>query len=374
MPRILGRIRGRQPGPRLVVVAGIHGNEPAGVRALERFFASVSERSIDLRGEVIGVIGNIEALAEQERYLDEDLNRLWTDESVASARREPKTREQRELAELVDVLDPLLEMDPASGQRTVVIDLHTASADGPPFLLIGDTLRNRALARAFPIPLVLGLEESVEGALLDYVAQRGALCVGFEGGQHDDPASIDNLYAVIWIALTEIGGVWENRRVRAARGVLRAAASGHPEVVEIQHRHGIGEGEHFRMRDGFENFSRVTSERAIADHDGREIRVTRPAHLLLPLYQGLGNDGFFLARPVDPVWFPISAFLRRRRMERLLAWLPGVNIHPEQPDTLVIDTRIARWQALEFFHLFGYRKVETGAKSLLLSRRPHDIP
>ena len=36
--RVLGRIRGASEGPTLIFVAGLHGNEPAGVQALQRVF------------------------------------------------------------------------------------------------------------------------------------------------------------------------------------------------------------------------------------------------------------------------------------------------------------------------------------------------
>lgn len=37
--RVLGRIRGEAPGPTLVVVAGMHGNELGGVEAVRRVLA-----------------------------------------------------------------------------------------------------------------------------------------------------------------------------------------------------------------------------------------------------------------------------------------------------------------------------------------------
>ena len=36
--RLIGRYRGVEPGPTVLCVAGVHGNEPAGVHALRRIF------------------------------------------------------------------------------------------------------------------------------------------------------------------------------------------------------------------------------------------------------------------------------------------------------------------------------------------------
>ena len=39
LERVVGRVRSSEPGPTLMVVAGIHGNEPASVLAARRVFA-----------------------------------------------------------------------------------------------------------------------------------------------------------------------------------------------------------------------------------------------------------------------------------------------------------------------------------------------
>src|SRR5512140_2361570 len=70
-------------GPRLVCVAGIHGNEPAGVKALERVFAALNERCQPIRGGLVAFAGKLGALSANRRYLDRDLNRIWSEERLA---------------------------------------------------------------------------------------------------------------------------------------------------------------------------------------------------------------------------------------------------------------------------------------------------
>mgnify|MGYP000107882312 CR=1 FL=1 len=65
------------------------------------------------------------------------------------------------------------------------VDLHTSSAPGPPFLTVGDTLRNRRFSRGFPLPLLLGLEEQVDGSLLEYLNNHGFVTLGVEAGEHE---------------------------------------------------------------------------------------------------------------------------------------------------------------------------------------------
>jgi hypothetical protein len=44
----------------------------------------------------------------------------------------------------------------------------------------------------------------------------------------------------------------------------------------------------------------------------------------MPLYQALGDDGYFLVHPVWQFWLEVSARMRRLRVDRLLPLLPRV--------------------------------------------------
>ena len=50
-----------------------------------------------------------------------------------------------------------------------VLDLHTTSASGLPFATVGDTLRNRHFAQSLPVTILLGIEEQLEGTMLEYL-------------------------------------------------------------------------------------------------------------------------------------------------------------------------------------------------------------
>src|SRR6185503_8687508 len=79
---LIGSILGSLPGPTLIIVGGIHGNEPAGVFAAERVQLRMQRRKAVLHGEVVLLRGNTRALAQRVRYIDADLNRQWTAENA----------------------------------------------------------------------------------------------------------------------------------------------------------------------------------------------------------------------------------------------------------------------------------------------------
>ncbi|WP_419191536.1 succinylglutamate desuccinylase/aspartoacylase family protein [Engelhardtia mirabilis] len=373
--RVIGR-HGDGEGPLVVVVGGMHGNEPGGFEALERVCANLEELALVPRGRLLALGGNLEALALGTRFIERDLNRAFTNEGLALARAtapQERDAEQRELIELVDLIAAEIASSP---HPTLLLDLHSTSAAGAPFALMGDTLGNRAIALQLEMPVILGLEESVQGTLLSWFGERGHGAVGVEGGQHLHPDTNRHQEAAVWLTLVATGLLHEDQLpwLDEQRRVLRRVTAGLPRFVAVQHRHGLQDGHRFRMAPGFANFDAVRRGALLAHEGEREVRAPFGGHVLLPLYQGKGNDGFFIGRRVRPFWLRLSRGLRGMRLERFLSLLPGVSPDPERPDGLLVDRRIARLRALDLFHLLGYwRAGEDGAVLRVARRREGSV-
>lgn len=369
--RVLGRYSTGRPGPTVVVIGAIHGNEPAGLSAIQRVLARLAAQATPLRGELVGVSGNLRALRAGRRYVDRDLNRRWTPENIAKITRGgPETSEDRETLELLQVFVPLMRRG-----RVSFIDLHSTSGPSTPFSCMADVLRNRPLALALPIPVVLGLEEVIEGSMLGYLCDLGHVGVAVEGGQHSDPRTVDFHESCLWLMLVAAGSLAaeEVPDLEQHRARLQGASVGVPAVCEIRHRHVVrAEDEPFTMRPGFVNFQPVTKGQVIAEHAGGPVRAPESGLMMLPRYQGQGDDGFFIARPVSRVALGVSAALRTLRLDALVPLLPGVSRHPERADHFVADPAIARVGVVQVFHLFGYRHVRAHAERLVFSRRTPD--
>src|SRR4029453_2346766 len=150
-------------------------------------------------------------------------------------------------------------------------------------------------------------------------------------------------------------------------------ASGGVSIVEVRYRHPIREEDRFRMQPGFANFQRVKQGELLArDHRG-QITAREAGMVLLPLYQALGDDGFFLGREVRSFWLKLSAILRRLRVGDYVHWLPGVRRDPGNDMQLLVTTQIARIPPLQVFHFVGFRKRRWRGKDLVVSRRRYDM-
>jgi succinylglutamate desuccinylase len=225
------------------------------------------------------------------------------------------------------------------------------------------------------LPLILGLEEQVDGALLELLNNYGFVTMGVEAGRHDAPESADRHEAVLWLTIVEAGLLSAESvpGYERYRQLLIDAASGSPPVVEVRHRHPVTVREAFHMEPGFSNFMPIEKGQIVArDHDG-PVRACEGGMILLPLYQGQGNDGFFICREVRPFWLKVSALLRFLRLSLIVHLLPGVRRDPQHPEVLILDTRRARVYPLEILHLLGFRKVRQDGVELVVTRRRYDL-
>ena len=75
--RVLGKFYGSQNSPTVIVFAGIHGNEKAGVHAARIVITKIRERNLKLLGNLHIILGNINALNKGIRFEHIDLNRIW---------------------------------------------------------------------------------------------------------------------------------------------------------------------------------------------------------------------------------------------------------------------------------------------------------
>jgi len=126
----------------------------------------------------------------------------------------------------------------------ISLDLHTTSAKRVPFSVISDTLSNRRLALNLPAPIILGLEEHLDGAILNYINDAGYLAIGFEGGQNTDPVAVDHHEVAVWTMFTSTGCLPADSipQLPPLRDKLTQVTQHVPKVLEIRFHQRIEEG------------------------------------------------------------------------------------------------------------------------------------
>ena len=360
-----------RPGPLVILTAGLHGNEPAGVRAVREVLGALKDTLVD--GRIVALAGNLSAIRRGVRHHGQDLNRLWTSEhlQLLGARSpEDDTPDERELRALHTAIEIERDSARAKAQRVVLIDLHSTSADGGAFTVVPDSIPSRRLARDIGLPVILGLEERIAGPLLTWLVNQGDTSTVIEGGQHELPRTQEVLREGLWVALDHLGVLPDlGERVERARVQLSADAGHLPEVLDLVYAHSIDAESRFVMDPGWSNFMPVKLAQPLG-HEGETV-VPAPiaGYMLMPLYQGLGTEGFFLCRKVGRNWLFLSRMLRRSFLEHSLRLLPGVKALDGR-EGRVIAKRGASRLTTALLHLFGYSKHAPTGETAVWTRRP----
>ncbi len=174
------RASGR-PGAVVGITAIVHGNEPCGAIALDWLLRSDIHPT---KGTLLLAFVNVEAYARFDpadpnatRWVDEDLNRVWSPEVLDGPRDSVELRRARALRPVIDEIDLLL-------------DIHSMQHPTDPLMLAGPLPKGRELARAVGVPAVVvsdaghaaGRRLRDYGGFADPTSAKNALLV--ECGQH----------------------------------------------------------------------------------------------------------------------------------------------------------------------------------------------
>ena len=308
MDRVIGRYTGHQRGPLLICFGGVHGNEQAGVKALETVFHLLDREpavnpTFSFCGRIVGFRGNRQALSRHKRYFIEDLNRMWRPEvihRVQTTHPADLRYEDLELRELLE--DVQREIRDYKPESVVVLDLHTTTADGGIFGIATDDPESIRIAQAMHAPVITGMLKGLEGTILHYFNTDNfdvpTVAFGFEAGQHDDPLSINRCIAAVINCMRTLGCV-DADDVENRHDELLIQYSRHlPKVAELMYVHRIKPRDEFSMAPNYKNFQKVSKGEVLAYDRFGPIAAREDALILMPLYQAQGDDGFFLVREI----------------------------------------------------------------------------
>ena len=177
-----------KPGPHVMLSAVVHGNELCGAITLDFLF---KEQIRPLRGKLTLGFMNVAAFHNfhpqaptASRFVDEDFNRLWSEQTLDGPRKSAELQRAREVRSLIDTVDFLL-------------DIHSMQHTTVPLMLCGPLEKGMQLARAlgFPQHIVSDVGHAAGKRMRDYSgfgnsnSNKNALLV--ECGQHWNKNSAD---------------------------------------------------------------------------------------------------------------------------------------------------------------------------------------
>jgi len=260
------RFKSSQAGPRVAITALIHGNEVCGAWAASELLAWLHDGRSLLRGELTVALCNLQAFdrfdphrPDASRFVEEDLNRQWSAERLASG----STVERRRAAQLLPWLQ----------DADALLDLHSMHEQGSALLMAGPLARNVEFARE----LGLGGHVVVDAGHADGTRLRdfgrfgdpegSARSLLIECGYHGDPASRRVAQDAVYRLMTSTG-LASPSRLPADWQLDQARAKWALEVTDAV----VAQSSSFRFARCFEDLECLPKCGTVIAHDqGKEI-------------------------------------------------------------------------------------------------------
>ena len=307
--RIVAKYQGSEPGPLLIVIGAMHGNEPMGIKAiamLEKMLdvEPITNPDFVFNGTFIGMIGNLTAFNRDERFIDKDINRQWSKENVhriKNANAEELDTEDNEMLGILNTIYAACEETKAT--KLYILDLHTTSSFGGIFSIPAENDESLNIAVNLHAPVVKGMLKGISGTTLHYFNSDNmpieTVAITFESGQHEEHKSINRAIAAIVNLMRTVKMVLPNDVENIHDQILKEYSKNLPKVTELVMRHAVSETDNFEMKPGFVSFQEVEKGEVLATDKNGEVTCPESGRLLMPLYQKKGDDGFFLIKDVQ---------------------------------------------------------------------------
>lgn len=302
---------GLQPGPRVIFLGAVHGNETCGRTALLRIVSEFDSGVLELAAGSVSFVPCTNPLAFQRKQRNGERN---------------LNRGLRPRENALDYEDRIgNQLCPLLASHDVLVDLHSFQSAGEPFALIGPRDNDGPIepfsqaAREEALVLRLGPRRVVEGWLptytagvqrrvertppaelagllntdpgagvgtTEYMRRSGGCAVTVECGHHSDPAAPDVAYRAVRNALAHLGLVADP--APAPRGDVEFL-----RLCEVTDR--LHEGDAFARP--WASYDPLQQGDLIGTRaDGSPVRAPRDGFIVFPNpAAGPGNEWFFFA-------------------------------------------------------------------------------
>ncbi|THE66425.1 succinylglutamate desuccinylase [Salinadaptatus halalkaliphilus] len=254
--------------PEIAVVAGVHGDEPCGVRAVERLLDErpTVERPVKL------VVANEAALERRVRFVDEDLNRAFPGDPNA------QTHEGQLAAELVAELEDCL-----------TFSMHSTQSHADPFAIVNgvsETARN--IVPQLPVAAMVETSNFAQGRLFSKIKTIEVEC-GLQGSE-TAAQNADRLTRAFLTAVDALPGDAMRRELPVF------------ELTDVINKERADTYEVF-----VDNFTEVDAGETFAAADGDEQVADQPFYPVLMSSNGYRNVFGYAARKLEVLSAPPAA-------------------------------------------------------------------
>ncbi|MBI5306654.1 succinylglutamate desuccinylase/aspartoacylase family protein [Candidatus Wolfebacteria bacterium] len=232
----------KKPGPTVILIAGIHGNEPAGILAFEKL------KKIKLfYGKIYFIFGNLLAIKNKKRFIDADLNRLFISKNQLT-KKQIKSREYNRSRKIMRFLK----------KADVLLDIHSTSKKSPPFIICEQNANK--IVSYFPFKIrCYGFGGIQTGSTDNYMNQNNKIGICIECGQHNDKNVSQRAINCVQILLNCLKMIKREKLKIKKQTIYKAS--------EIY----ITKTDEFKLVKKFNNFEKISKRQLIALDGAKKI-------------------------------------------------------------------------------------------------------
>lgn len=245
----------KEPGPNLVVMAGVHGDEKCGLSAFDAILPTFSP----LRGRVTFIIGNPEAVKVNQREFEGNLNRMFRQDSEITETQR-NTYEYKRSRELIPIL----------AEADALLDIHSSTTEHTTPFVICEKQSFEVVSK-LPVEIVVSGIDVLHPTGTDaFVNLSGGLGICIECGNHNDSNATSIAVEVVNRFLTYFN-------------IVEGNSNGDTNKQRFVHADWIYKNKgNFTLSKDFQEFEKV-SEGSIIGLDGKEeIRAPYDGVILFP--------------------------------------------------------------------------------------------
>lgn len=254
------------PGKNVMVMALTHGNEVSGALVVERLLEDGFKPRAGTLFLGFGNVAAYEAFSKDApdatRYLDEDMNRVWSEEALNGQRDTLELRRAREMRPIIDQVDLLL-------------DLHSMHEADPPIMMGGFLQKGQDLAHAVGVPqyIVMDQGHAAGRRLRDYGSfgdtESDKAAILLESGHHFEknayPLALDA--TARYLIATNIASIED------VQAYLLPIEDAEQKTVDITDAITI-KTDNFRFADEYVGMQIIPKQGTVIGYDGEEEVVT----------------------------------------------------------------------------------------------------
>lgn len=280
LPSHIKYFKGKKSGPCLVIIGGLHGNEPVGVMIINELKKILKNTKIN--GEIYLILGNPQAYKLNKRFIDCDLNRIFHLNFS-----KPLNIEKKRALEIAPILK----------KADYLLDIHSTQKPSIPFIYTSSTKKHLKLAKIFETKYIVTGSKKFKAkksavSTDNFIDQNGGVGITYESGYMSDLSKFHQTLERTKNFLSTIKVAFFDKKLTKKHQAL------HLEVQEILNI----KSDKFKFQKDYENFSIVKSQEIIAKDGNKCIKKPYNCYIVFPKKDlEIGKVACYLAKKLSYV-------------------------------------------------------------------------